>query len=490
MALLLIAQISLIAVIIVAGGSAWRVVPVILQIVSIFVALHVINRGDNAPFRLMWVATILIFPLFGGALYIWSRGSTISLSKKLAVIDEKSRVLLHPYRDMVSLLPEKYLSAARYLQDSAGFPVYAGTQTEYLSPGERFFEDLLESLEEAEKYIFLEFFIIQHGKMWDEVLDILTRKAAQGVDVRIIYDDVGCFWRLPKDYAAELRSRGIRCHIFNPFRAMLSAVQNNRDHRKIVSVDGRIAYTGGVNLADEYINELELFGHWKDCAVKLEGEAAWSLTVIFLEMWRLIDRSPDDFASMRPSPDIALRWQDGFVQPYADSPMDSEHVGANAFLCLMQSAKRYIYINTPYLIVDDSIMNTLTLAAKSGVDVRIVTPHHADKPIVHATTRSYYHQLIQAGVRVYEYTKGFIHSKTVVTDDEAAIIGTTNFDYRSLYLHFECGVMLYGSRAVTELRDDFADTLKICHEMSERECRKGLIGSIWQSILRLFAPLM
>jgi len=489
MVLLFLLQIAFFAALIIVGGRTWRIVSLALHLFSLFAVLHVIVRSDNAPFKLMWVVIILILPLFGGALYIWTRVGTRALSRRLKAIGESSKRLLTPPEDALPLLPDG-CSAAHYLQNHEGFPVYTGTRTEYLSPGEAFFRSLMPALESAENYIFLEFFIIDSGAMWDAVLEVLKRKAAAGVDVRIIYDDFGCLLRLPKNYPAELAKHGIRCHVFNPFRIPLSAVQNNRDHRKIVSIDGRIAFTGGLNMADEYINEKARFGYWKDCAVRLDGDAAWSLTVIFLEMWRLLDKTPDDFEAMRPRGDVSFEWQDGFVQPFADSPLSPEHTASRVFLALIGRARSTLYINTPYLILDDAFVNAICSAAKFGVDVRIVTPHHADKPIVHATTRSYYHDLLLAGVRIYEFSDGFLHSKTIVADGEAAVIGTSNFDYRSLYLHFECGVLMYGTRAVKQLDDDFSDMLSRCQEMRLEDFSPGLFGQLRQAALRLFAPLM
>ena len=485
--LLLILQIALFGALIIAGGQTWRFVSVALQIFSIIAALLVITRPDNSPFKLMWVIIALVFPLFGGVFYIWSRVSTRRLANRLQIIGENARSLFPTSENALPKLPGD-ASAAHYLQEHEGFPVYTGTDTRYLSPGEEFYAALMPALRDAKKYIFLEFFIIQDGKMWDSILDILTEKAYSGVDVRLIYDDVGCFLRLPKNYPEILERRGIKCRIFNPFRPMLSAVQNNRDHRKILSIDGKTAFTGGVNLSDEYINEKERFGYWKDSVLMLKGNAAWSLTVIFLEMWGLLDASAGDIDAMRP--EISGLIGKGFVQPFADSPLSSEHVAAKVFLHLITNAKRTIYINTPYLILDDSFLNALCSAAKFGADVRIITPHHPDKPIVHATTRSYYGELLASGVRVYEYTDGFLHSKSILIDDEIAVIGTSNFDYRSLYLHFECGVLMYGTAAVEELRDDFLETLEKCQEMKLEDFSPGIPGRLFQAILRLFSPLM
>ncbi len=327
--------------------------------------------------------------------------------------------------------------------------------------------------------------------MWDSILSILKTKARQGVKIRLIYDDMGCFLLLPKDYPKQLAQMGIECVLFNPFRPVLTAIQNNRDHRKIVSIDGKVAFTGGINLADEYINKKERFGHWKDAGIMVQGAAAWSFTLMFLEMWELCTDSEENLGIYYPWIQKSCKTlPDGFVQPYCDSPIDTENVGEHVYLQILNQAQNYVFINTPYLIVDDSVLSALILAAKRGVDVRIVTPHRPDKKLVHLTTRSYYRELISAGVKIYEYTYGFIHSKTFVSDDFTSTVGTTNLDFRSLYLHFECGTLLFGSTAVMEVKKDFLDTLKICQPITEKDCQTNLFIGLFQDILRLFAPLM
>jgi cardiolipin synthase len=369
--------------------------------------------------------------------------------------------------------------------------VYVHTQTDYFPSGEAFFERALRELEKAEHYVFLEFFILRQGVMFDPIIEILERKARQGVDVRLIYDDLGCFMSLPPDYRRQLQRRGIKCIVFNPFTPLLSSLQNNRDHRKILSIDGKVAFTGGINLADEYINAYERFGHWKDAAIMLEGEAAWSLTLIFLQMWNLEQKQKDDYRAFYPWKDKPCEISsDGYVQPYADSPIDEENVGENVYIQIINNAKNYVYINTPYLVVDENLTSALTLAAKSGVDVRIITPYRWDKKLVHMTTRSYYHQLVSAGVKVYEYSSGFNHSKTFVSDDKVATVGTTNLDFRSLYLHFECGVWLYKNQAVQKIKEDFLKTIPISHQITRENCAGNAFLRVVQDILRLFAPLM
>lgn len=467
-----------------------------LTLISFLVSLYIVVKNDNSAYKLLWVFLIMSVPIFGGLLYLLFNFQLSSrwFSKKISKTEEKSK--------KYSLLPEsgykkaeteipRHMPQIQYLQNCLGFPVYTNSKAKYLSPGERKFECMLKELEKAENYIFLEYFIIQEGIMWDSILEILKRKVQQGVKVRVIYDDFGCFFLLPKDYAKQLKKFGIECIVFNPFRPFLSTMQNNRDHRKILSIDGKVAFTGGINLADEYINVIEKHGHWKDASIMVEGKAAWSFTLMFLQMWEICTGKYEDYYKYYPWIDSeCLAESDGFVLPYSDSPMDKENVGENVYLQIISNAKKYLYINTPYLIIDDNIMSALCLASKSGIDVRIVTPHKWDKWLVHMTTRSYYRELIDAGVKIYEYTNGFIHSKTFVSDDDIATVGTINLDYRSMYLHFECGTILYNNSEISAIKKDFLETLNICQEITKENCKYGLFMKVLQDILRLFAPLM
>ena len=467
----------------------------VFHIVSGFLVLYIISKKDKGANKVAWIFLILLFPLFGGLLYLLYnfQSSTRKFEKRILQIEERNRKL-YELPGMASevarrTIPE-HMPQIQYLQ-FAGFPVYDNTQVEYFSPGEKFFPVMLSELEKAERYIFLEYFTIQEGVMWDSILEVLKEKASQGVEVRVLYDDIGCFLTLPKNYAAQLAEYGIQCCVFNPFRPMLSAIQNNRDHRKITVIDGKVGFTGGLNLADEYINTYEKHGYWKDAAVKVKGKAAWSLTLMFLEMWELCCGKQQNAKQFFPENEkTSGKEPEGFVHPYADSPMDDENVGEHVYLQILNNAKDYVYICTPYLIVDDSMVSALCLAAKSGVDVRIITPHIWDKTFIHMTTRSYYRELIHGGVKIYEYSKGFIHSKTFVSDDHTATVGTTNLDFRSLYLHFECGIWMYGSEAVTQVKEDFLDTLEQCQQILLDECKGNLVTRLFQDFLRVFAPLM
>ncbi|MDR2370980.1 MAG: cardiolipin synthase [Treponema sp.] len=467
-----------------------------LNVISILVSLYILNKKEKSAYKLTWIFLILMIPIFGGILYIffYVQSNPRKLKKIMAKVGGETAALFSLPGNRLPMIaavhPEHY-PQAYYLQEYAGFPVYAHTRTEYLDSGEVFFKRVLSELEKAEKYIFMEFFILRQGAMLDPILGILERKAGEGLDVRIIYDDLGCFMSLPPDFKKQLEGKGIRCVIFNPFRPIFSSLQNNRDHRKIISVDGKIAFTGGINLADEYINAIDRFGHWKDAAIMISGDAAWSLTLIFLRTWNYYQKDCDDYVSFYPwKAGPCTEKSDGHVQPYADSPVDEENVGEHVYIRIINNAKQYVYINTPYLVVDDNLLSALTLAAKSGVDVRIITPHRWDKWMVAITSRSYYRQLVSAGVKVYEYTSGFNHSKTFVSDDKVATVGTTNLDFRSLYLHFECGVLVYDSSSVKEIKRDFLDTLPICHRITFADCARNALQRVVQDVLRLFAPLM
>ncbi|MBE7035694.1 MAG: cardiolipin synthase [Ruminococcaceae bacterium] len=464
-----------------------------LTLISTVTVLHIISTGARSGTKLLWSVIILTFPLFGGLLYLMVelQGFTMSFKRRLSATEQ----VMEPhfvqdvktYKQLSAKWPV-YANQYSYLTKTCGFRAYENGGTEYLSPGERCFEKMLAELEQAEKFIFLEYFIIQEGRFWNSILDVLKRKAACGVDVRLIYDDMGCFMLLPLDYQKQLEAFGIRCVVFNKFRPVLSTLQNHRDHRKIMVIDGRVAFTGGINLADEYINEIERFKHWKDAAVMHRGHAVNSFTLMFLTMWQTLtgeEVKPEVFLSL-PAPDM----DEGFVIPFCDSPVDGEYVNERAYMNLIHGAREYLYIETPYLIIDDAMVAALILAAKNGVDVRIMTPGVPDKWYAHMTTRSYYRELLEGGVAIYEYTPGFIHSKVMAADDAVAVVGTVNMDCRSLFLHFECATWLCGCRAIRHIRKDFTETLKKCKKIEVSDCKLGLFKRILQMVLRLLAPLM
>ena len=457
--------------------------------------LVVVNNSRSDPaYKMAWLVPILLLPFVGGILYILfglprkSRGIGGYFTRMLGQHDEGFAQDPGVLSRLSDAAPQE-LSEAKCIS-ALGYPVYENTDTEYFSSGEAAFAAMKAALASAKHYIFLEYFIIDEGKMWGEILDILTEKAAEGFDVRVIYDGFGCILTLPAHYERELSRRGIRAHSFMRVIPLLSGMLNNRDHRKLCVIDGETAFTGGYNLADEYINEIERFGHWKDAGVCLRGDAVRSFTQMFLTMWKAC--TSEDYSLADFMPQSAYTGGRGFVQPYACDPFARTGTAEAVYLNLIHRAEKYLYITTPYLVIDDSISVALALAAKSGVDVRILTPHIPDKWYVHSTTRAYYPDLLDAGVRVYEYTPGFIHSKLMVSDDSVATIGSVNLDYRSLYLHFECGVWVAGCDTVLRVRDDILDTIAQCEEITPQSpvIRPGLPARITRSLLRLFAPLM
>ena len=464
-------------------------------LLSLLITLGIINSKSNPAYKIAWLIPILLFPVFGGLIYLLFGSDRTGryLRKKLQGIGtEMDNVIGEAHRRSgAEQLPPDAANQSRYISHCAYCPPYQNTTTEYLPLGEVKFERMVEELKKAKHYIFLEYFIIQEGKMWNTILDILRQKAAEGVDVRVIYDDMGCIMILPTGYDRTLEQMGIKCRIFNPFVPILSSRFNTRDHRKICVIDGNVGFTGGINLADEYINAYEKHGHWKDTSILLKGEAVFNLTVMFLSMWDYLDGTTGKTDYSRYYPTVWDENAKGYVQPFADNPLDDEAVGETVYLNLINKAKRYVYITTPYLILCSEMLTALTSAAKCGVDVRIITPHVPDKWYVHAVSRSHYQPLIEAGVKIYEYTPGFIHAKTFVVDDDYAVVGTINLDYRSLYLHFECAVWMYQTPSVAQVRDDFFKTQQISQEITLEECRSlSFPRRLGRSVLRVFAPLM
>lgn len=491
---LLILQALLIAYLIM-SGSNYLGINLLLIGISLVVALHIVAKNDKGAYKLTWVFLILLFPLFGGMFYLLFnfQSSTKRFSSQLDIIDSKSNdfFLLSNSKEINKNISNKYSPLINYLQEFANFPIYDHTSSSFLSSGEELFKNLVTELRKAKKYIFLEYFIIKEGLMWNSILEILKEKVKEGVEVRIIYDDMGCFLLLPNNYSERLEEYGIKCVVFNKFRPFWTSVQNNRDHRKIAIIDGKVAFTGGINLSDEYINAYERFGHWKDAGIMVKGEAAWSFTLIFLQMWSICKNKSDNYLDYYPwNNSKCLNKTDGYIQPYADSPMDKENIGEHVYLHIINNAKDYLYINTPYLIIDDSMVSALKLAAKSGIDVRITVPHKCDKKLIHFTTRSYYRDLIKSGVKIYEYSKGFIHSKSFISDDKIATMGTTNLDFRSLYLHFECGCCIYEAKCIEDMKEDFINTLGSCKQITLEDCKGNFFTRFLQDVCRLFAPLM
>ena len=462
---------------------------------SVLAVLWIVGNSSNPGYKIGWIIIVLALIPFGSLAYLLLGGNHLSWfnQRRLRTMERRMRQQLGGECDKSSSLallegPDAGRMAA-YLEQTVNCPVYGNTRTKYYPLGDVCYDDILEALRGAERYVFIEYFIIEEGKLWNSVLEILERKAAQGVEVRVIYDDIGSIFTLPANYPAKLEKMGIHCRVFNRLVPVVSLRQNNRDHRKYMIIDGRVAFTGGINMADEYINVKPRFGHWKDTAIRLEGAAVWSMTVSFLSMWDFTRSEEERFAPYRPAP--APGGVRGYVQPYHDCPWDNEPVGLTVYLNLINRATRYVYITTPYLVIDYSLTMALTAAAKSGVDVRIITPHIPDKKTVFEVTQACYEELIEAGVRIFEYTPGFIHGKNFVVDDKYATVGTVNLDYRSMFLHFENGVLLYGTPTVSDIYEDFLDTQSKSVEITLDDCRRvPLYRRLLRDALRLMAPLL
>ena len=466
-----------------------------IRTIAIIVVLVIVNRWTNPANKLSWTFIILLSPVLGLLLYmIFGRSSlTKKTQERMDSVNREVSACLYQTPEIKKQLEREDLSVyrqSRYINDWAGFPLYHNTSTKYYSCGEEMFPDMLAALESAEHFIFLEYFIIEEGHMFHQIEDILEKKVKEGVEVRLIYDDVGCIGTLPPRYYKQLQKKGIKCAAFNPFRPLLSVIMNNRDHRKIFVVDGAVGFTGGINLADEYINEVKRFGYWKDAALRTEGAAVWNFTVMFLDHWNAFRPSEEDYAPFMPQAESLSAQSDGVIQPYGDSPLDEEALAETVYLNIINQAQRYVYIYTPYFAVGETMLEALKAAAKRGVDVRLVLPGIPDKKLVFRLTRSYYVPLLRAGVRIYEFTPGFLHAKCYVSDDRAAVVGSINMDYRSLFLHFECGALLLYNSQVIALRDDVLRTLPECREVQLADCRTSLAGTLLDSVLRLLSPLM
>lgn len=471
-----------------------RWIDIVLVTAQWVLVISIVTGHANSSYKIAWILLIFFFPIAGLAIYSFFGGSRLSRREQarmrtISQFTEESLTQDFESSERLRADNEHMANLSSYLLRCAVNPVYTDTQTEYFDCGERCYEKMLAALRVAEHAIYLEYFIIEPGRMWNGILDILREKAAAGVDVRLIYDDFGCITRLPIGYFRKLESMGIRTKVFNPFLPILSGRLNNRDHRKLLVIDNTVGFTGGVNLADEYINEKTLFGHWKDCGILLRGGAVRSMTVMFLSMWNYISGD----ASMLPPACGAVGCPKtlGYVQPFSDSPLDHEAVGESLILQIIQLAVHSVYIMTPYLVIGDKVLSALCIAAKSGVDVRIITPGVPDKRTIHMLTRSYYKVLMDAGVRIYEYTPGFIHSKVICADGEISVVGTVNLDFRSLYLHFEDGVFLYRAACQAAINADFEQSFPVCREITPQDCncmrhhQRMICG-----LLRIFSPLV
>ena len=470
-----------------------------LRGVSLICALYVVYKDMRPHNKLSWIFLILLFPFIGCPCYFLFGRSEMTKRNREQIAQLQSFVepMREEQKEVNEYLKETDKTAYKQMmlpQNTGSYPVYMENDSKYYSVGDDMFVDMIEDIRKAKDFIFLEFFIMKQGKMFDTLVDVLEERAKAGVHVRLIYDDMGCIDEFPRHFYKVLQAKGIHIACFNPFRPFLSIIMNNRDHRKIVVVDGKVAYTGGLNVADEYINLIERFGHWKDAGVRVTGDAVWSFTTMFLEMWSYVTKGTEDFSRFKlveNNNQELIKQNKGFVQPYGDCPLDKRYIIEAIYLNLINNARKNVYIFTPYLILGSEITTALINAARSGVDVRIVTPAIPDKKMVFLLTQSNYENLIRGGVKIYQYTPGFIHSKCFVVDDEYASVGTTNLDFRALYLHFECGVLMYKTKSVHKITEDMLETFKKSREILLEECEnKNFFYQLFLSVMQLFSPLL
>lgn len=463
------------------------------SVIGVVTVIFIINRRGNPDHKISWIIFILIFPIFGISVYLLWGGNSLMphIRKKMKVCESHYMPFLENNKEITERLRYNDIMHSRqaeYLTNDSGYPLYDGTSSEYLPSGERFFERLLAELENAQKYIYIEFFILAEGYMWEEIHNILKRKAAEGVEVKIIFDDFGSIKRQSKGFLEKLRKENIKVAVFNKINLLVNIFINNRNHRKIIIIDGELAFTGGVNIGDEYINRVRRFGHWMDCGIALYGKAVKSFLAMFCIMWEFVTKERIDFPSHVGS---GFSYDDGFVIPYSDGPLNDLNPAEGIYMQILNSAQRYVYIMTPYLIIDDMMTSSLCMAAKSGIEVCIVTPHIPDKWYVHNVTQYHYLDLLKSGVKIYEYTPGFIHSKVFLSDDRIATVGSVNMDYRSFVFHFECGVWIDDKKTALDIKQHFREVLAVSKKIDLKKWQKrSVFIRIKQALLHIFGPFM
>ena len=466
------------------------IIGIIYELLSVLIVLKILKDSTRISNDLPWIILILLFPIFVTILLI-TLSSNYAHSKLLKNIFKSEKEYQQYLIQDIKIrkeIDENDLDNLKYIVDRSKYPVTKNNKITYYDYGEKFYPELLKELNKAEKFIFLEYFIINKGQMWDGILKILKEKASQGVEVRILYDDMGSIAMLSTKYPNELKKMGIKCIPFNKVSPFKGIFMNNRDHRKMTIIDGKVAFSGGVNLSDEYININSKLGIWKDNGIKIEGDAIWNLTIMFLTMWNANIKEDKDILKFKHEFKNTEKI-DGYVVPYGVAPLHEDLIGEDVYINIINSAKKYLYIMTPYLIIDTDMTNALIRAAKRGVDVKIIVPGIPDKKIVYTQTSSFFELLSNGGVKIYKFTKGFVHSKVYVSDDKRAVVGTINMDYRSLYLHFENGIYMENVKEIKDVKKDMDETLKDCKRLNDKDIKSSIFKSIWQSILRLFAPL-
>lgn len=486
-----------VAMIIGAVGALCYFVPyfyILAIATTISCELQIIASNNNPDYKIPWMLFVLILPIMGFMLYFLFSSRTLKKKYKKRLNDLKAKGYQKEDTQLFEELKAKdevAFTQAKMLCKIAETHLFKDVEQTYFSSGEEYYYSLLNDLKNAEKFIFMEYFIIEEGKFWNSILEILKEKAKQGLDIKVVYDDIGCMKTLPGNYSKILYNMGIKAMPFSRLKGQADSEFNNRNHRKITIIDGKIGYTGGLNLADEYINEINKYGHWKDVGIRLYGEAVYELTKLFLIDFGInVKKMPEINYNLYPA--VSSQKNDGFIIPFGDgpNPLYERRVGKSVIENMLTSATRYVYITSPYLIIDNELCSIIENTAIRGVDVRIIVPHNPDKKFVFNMTRSYYERLINAGVKIYEYEPGFIHAKTYISDDKYAMIGTINLDYRSLVHHFENGVWLYSCSSIKDMKDDFNRTLDTSIEIKPEMLKTTMLNRLFRTIVKIFAPLL
>lgn len=470
-------------------GDFFTIIGVIYRLLSIRIILEIVTKSTKLSSDMPWIIIILMYPIIGTFFYIIigrNKRSSKLLKRINKNIKESKKYLKQNDKIKKEIISMKD-GSLKYMIDYAKYPATKNNEIEYFSLGDDAFPKMLEEINKAQKFIFMEYFIIEEGKMWGSILNILKQKVKEGVEVRFMYDDVGSITKIPGNYDKYIKSFGIKCIKFNELKPFAGAIMNNRDHRKMTIIDGKVVFSGGINLADEYININSKFGHWKDNSIMIKGDAVWTFTVMFLELWNSIEKEDSNYLKFKNITETKPK-ENGYTVPYGINPLDKEAIGEEVYLNIINEAKDYVYIYTPYLIIDTDMINALSLASKRGVDIKIVVPSIPDKKLIYELTKSYFEELILNNIEIYTYEKGFVHSKVFISDDKVATVGTINLDYRSLYLHFECGIYMKNTNVLKDIYKDITETIK--KSKKQKIKKQSKIKKLALSFLRLFAPLL
>ena len=478
------------------GGYLGNIIQILFTILAVIFVLMLISRRDESSYKILWVVVILGFPILGAILYVFLGNKSTGKNLKRKMEKTKSSLTVSEYvgeKDLSDELKKEDLrlgQSVKRIYDTTGFPLLKNDTAKYYPFGENMFAEMCEDLKKAEKYIFIEYFIIERGVFWDTLTDILADRAAAGVDVRVMYDDLGSIATYSVADIRNLKQKGIKCIAFNPL-FFITTQLNNRDHRKIMVIDGKVAYSGGVNLADEYINEKELFGKWKDIGFRITGPGVKSYTFMFAEFWNSFSKDKINKEEIEPAQITEFENKDnGYILPYYDSPMREEHTSNVFYTEILSLATDYVWFYTPYLMLGDALYDAFIRAAERGIDVRIIMPGIPDRKAVYRLSRSYYRDLLKAGVKIYEYEPGFVHAKAMICDGQVATLGTVNLDYRSLFLHFECNSLFYKADIIESLKKDYETSLESCRQRTLDDINNGVLYRLIDCCLRVLAPLL